>query len=382
MKKRLIDLPEENDYDYDRMKTLFPELEAMKEAEQNPAYHGEGNAEIHTRLVCRAVTELPEWAGLGREERGILYLSALFHDIGKPVCTKLENGVFVSPKHTVTGSKIFRRMIYKKYASQYEAAFREREEIAWLIRYHGLPLHFWDRDRAEARLCRAAESVRLPLLYMLSKADILGRICEDTEDLLCNVECFREYGREINCYEGKPEFACDYTRFKYYNTGFDEGSSRIGRGTPLFDETEFTVFLMAGLPLAGKDTYIGEHLKEIPIVSLDDIRQEWGVSPADGSGAVADEARKRARVFLRRKESFVWDATNTVLSTRQKLRRLFEDYGARVITVYVEAPYEELLRRNKKRDRSVPEAVIDRMLEKMDMVEPSEGYGVIYSVGV
>ena len=196
------------------------------------------------------------------------------------------------------------------------------------------------------------------------------------------MECFREYGREINCYEGKPEFACDYTRFKYYNDGFDEGSSRIGRGTPLFDETEFTVFLMAGLPLAGKDTYIGEHLKEIPIVSLDDIRQEWGVSPADGSGAVADEARKRARVFLRRKESFVWDATNTVLSTRQKLRRLFEDYGARVITVYVEAPYEELLRRNKKRDRSVPEAVIDRMLEKMDMVEPSEGYGVIYSVGV
>ncbi len=36
---------------------------------------------------------------------------------------------------------------------------------------------------------------------------------------------------------------------------------------------------MCGLPLAGKDTYIKENFKEIEVISLDDIREEFNISP-------------------------------------------------------------------------------------------------------
>lgn len=186
------------------------------------------------------------------------------------------------------------------------------------------------------------------------------------------MEYFKEYCRELDCYERKPVFANEYTRLRFYQ------GARVWQKDCLYDETEFPVYLMSGLPLAGKDTFIREYLKDIPVISLDDIREEWGIGPEDGSGAVAAEARERAKVYLRKKQPFVWDATNIVSDTRRKLYSLCEGYGARVTVFYIEAPYEQLLKRNQIRKRSVPVPVIDRMIGKMDMVEPSECYSVKY----
>ena len=75
-------------------------------------------------------------------------------------------------------------------------------------------------------------------------------------------------------------------------------------------------------------------------------------------------------------KSFVWNATNIVRETRQKLAELFAGYGARVHILYLEAPYGELLDRNRKRERHIPENVLENMIRKLEVPEPWEAYEV------
>src|SRR6202035_2140763 len=100
---------------------------------------------------------------------------------------------------------------------------------------------------------------------------------------------------------------------------------------------------MSGLPGAGKDTWIRQHLPDWPIVSLDAVRDELDVDPADEQGQVINRAREQAREYLRQGRSFVWNATNLSRQLRGQCIQLFADYHARVRIVFVEASAERLL---------------------------------------
>lgn len=58
----------------------------------------------------------------------------------------------------------------------------------------------------------------------------------------------------------------------------------------------------------------------------------------------------------------------------------FSSYNARVIFIYLEIPYNELLDRNNLRKRYIPENVLNNMIDKFDMIENTEGYKVEYHV--
>lgn len=346
-----------------------PQLSALKEVPQNPEYHGEGDVYRHTEMVCRELVNLPEWQELEPEEQELLFLSAAFHDIGKAVCTKQEGGKWVSPKHTIAGEKDFRRLVYRE-AECFGLTFRQREMVAKLVRFHGLPVWFWTKKRMEFKLLKAAESIPLRLLYLLSKADARGRIAEGQGRMEEHVELFADYAKELNVWENPHGFANPFTKYQYFHK---EG---LWQGAKLYDDTEFDVILMSGLPLAGKDTWIGKNGKGLPVISLDGIREELGVPPAKETGKVVRIAVERAREYLRRKEPFIWNATNLIRETRQKLTGLFAGYGARVHILYLETPYGELLARNQKRVRHIPGHVLEDMIKKLEIPEPWEAYEV------
>lgn len=348
-------------------------LSRLKNIPQNPEYHGEGDVYQHTEMVCGKLVELPEWRELEKEEQELLFLAAAFHDIGKAVCTKQEDGQWVSPKHTIIGEKEFRRIAYKE-AEQFGLTFRQRETAAKLIRYHGLPVWFWTKRRPELDLLKAAESIPLRLLYLLSKADVQGRIEKQSGKMEENVELFADYARESGVWEKPFLFANPYTKYQYFHK---EG---LWQEAELYDDTEFDVILMSGLPLAGKDSWIGKNGKEMPVISLDEIREKMGISPTKGSGKVVQAALEEAKNLLRRKEPFIWNATNIIQETRQKLVGLFAGYGARVHIMYLEAPYRELLARNRKRERYIPELVLEDMIKKMELPAPWEAYDVKGSI--
>ncbi len=63
------------------MKTILPELEAMKGCEQPPQFHPEGDVFRHTRIMLQL---LPDEVSLP------LVFSVLFHDIGKPPTASVD----------------------------------------------------------------------------------------------------------------------------------------------------------------------------------------------------------------------------------------------------------------------------------------------------
>lgn len=374
MKQDMIQEVIKNKFKFDKISICLPLIEQFKKVPQNPVYHREGNVYNHTKNVCNTLETIEEWNAFSEKEKGLLYIAALFHDIGKLYYTKIENEKIVSPKHAVKGAERFREFIYKECADKFYLSFTDREQIASLIRYHGLPLWFMEKSKIEFSLIKASNCLNMRLLYVLAKADLLGRECDDKDKLLEKVYYFKEYAKELNCFLSERKFANEYTKFQYLNEKVD------WYGYELFDSTQFDVFMMSGFPLSGKDTYIEQNLNQYPVISLDDIRQEFGISPKEGSARVAAIAKERAKEFLRKKKTFVWNATNIIKDTRKKLCNLFTAYGARVTIIYVEAPYEKLLERNKIRERTIPEDVLEHMIHKWDMVEKFEAYHVQYCI--
>ncbi|MGL5434181.1 MAG: AAA family ATPase [Lachnospiraceae bacterium] len=372
----MIEYLEMQQYQFSAIAERFPIIAELHGVEQNPNWHSEGDVFIHTRNVCDAVITLPEWKTLNQEERGLLYLAALFHDIGKKSCSRIEHGVITSPKHAVIGARMFREYWYRNQEYASGLSWNQRETVVSLIRFHGLPPLFMEKNNMDQYLLKAREMAPYPLLYLLAKADLLGRECRDQKVLLEMVDYFREYVLELGCYFDKWDFANEFTKNRYYQ------GTNVRADEALYDTAEFTVYLMSGLPLAGKDTYIIKMLSELPMISLDEIRQEMSLKPGKGSAAVAAEAKERARQLLRKKQAFVWNATNLLFDTRSKLCRLFEAYGARVQIIYLEQPYNVLLERNQKRDRYIPLPVLERMITKLEIPEPWETYRVIYDLSV
>jgi predicted kinase len=95
---------------------------------------------------------------------------------------------------------------------------------------------------------------------------------------------------------------------------------------------------------------------------------------------VIAEARELARTYLRQHKSFVWNATNVTRSRRGRLIDLFIDYGARVRIIYLEVPPAEVLRRNRERERVVPEGVIWNMAAHLELPEITEAHHVDWIV--
>ena len=135
--------------------------------------------------------------------------------------------------------------------------------------------------------------------------------------------------------------------------------------------------LMSGPPGAGKDTWLHAHCPNLPVVSLDILRETLDIDPTDSQGPVIAAAKEMAREHLRAGTSFAFNATNVVRDTRARWIRLARDYSFQVKIVYLEPPLPRLLAQNKKRPAPVPESVILSLLEKLDVPLVSEAHEIL-----
>jgi predicted kinase len=192
-------------------------------------------------------------------------------------------------------------------------------------------------------------------------------------ELLERVALFGLSAEDLACWDYPRAFASDHSRLHYFRTpGADPTYAA-------FDDTVCTVTLMSGLPGAGKDTWIREHMADVPVIALDDIRRELGIGASGNQGEVVMTAKARARDFLRHRQSFIWNATNVIRGLRSQLIDLFTAYHARVRIVYVEAPFATVLARNSRRQYPVPQAVIEKLAGKLELPDPTEAHEVIWT---
>lgn len=343
-----------------------PWIESLAACPQDPRHHAEGDVAVHTRLVLEAMTADPAFQERSPEDRDVLFAAALLHDIGKPSVTRRDpDGAITSPGHSVRGAILARRILWRL-----SVPFAAREQIVALVRNHQRPFHLIDRADARRLAIETSQTARCDLLMILANSDARGRICLDQPRLLEQVALFEEFCRDLGCLSRQYPFASGHARFAYFR------SPDRDPDYPAYDDSRGEAILLSGLPGAGKDHWIRHSGLDWPVVGLDDLREEMGIAPADPQGPVIRRAREIARGYLRAGTPFIWNGTNLSRRIRGQCIDLFADYRARVRIVYVEVPEERLRRQNRSRSRPVPESVLERLLDRWEVPDPTEGHQV------
>ena len=88
----------------------LPELAAIVGVAQDLEWHPEGDVWTHTSHAVDALVAFPDWAGMAADERLVLMMSVLLHDVGKAVCTRTEfkggRDRITSPGHEAIGGDL------------------------------------------------------------------------------------------------------------------------------------------------------------------------------------------------------------------------------------------------------------------------------------
>lgn len=362
-----------NNKDWSALEKQFSWVADMKHVPQSKIHHAEGNVDVHTQMVLDELQYVDDYNSLAEQDRELLWAAALLHDVEKRSTTVVEeDGSITAKGHARRGEYTARSILYRDI----ETPFEIREQIASLVRLHGLPLWLLERPRSQQKVVEASLRLNTNHLAILSEADVLGRICSNPKELIDNIQIFREYCKETNCWAEARFFESNHARYRYFNS--DEGYIDY---VP-FDDFKSKVILLSGLPGMGKDHYIQSRNKDLPVVSLDDIRRKNKIDPTDSkrNGWVVQEAKEQARVYLRAKQDFIWNATNITHLMRSQLIDLFVGYGAYVTIDYIEKPYTVWRKQNRDRNYPLSEHVLDKMLSKLEIPQLTEAHEVNYIV--
>lgn len=346
------------------LRAQWPWIEAMHACPQDPEWHAEGDVGVHTEMVLRALVQLPGFRALPPDQRWIVWLAALLHDVAKPRVTRTDpDGRITSRGHSSAGAIQARGLLWRL-----GVPFDVREAVCALVRSHQVPFFLIDRDGARGQAIRLSQVLRCDHLALVALADALGRHAADKQRLIDNVELFSLLCEEHGCSSTPWTFASDHARVL---CGVDPVRDPLA---PALPEPEFTVTVMSGLPASGKDTWLRTHAPGLPQVCLDDLREEMDVDPADNQGRVVQAAREKAKGYLRARIPFAWNATNLSVRRRAPILGLCHAYGARVRIVCTEASPEELAARNQARASPVPKRVIERMIGRWEVPTPLEAH--------
>lgn len=343
-------------------------VRAMMACPQDSIHHGEGDVWTHTKLVCQKLVAQPAFLRQPDEIKDALFAAAVLHDVAKPATYAIEDGRITAKNHAPKGAIMARRILWEM-----GVPFEQREMICGLIRYHMRPFHLLDVSNAESYVAQISLTVRCDLLAIFVAADNHGRIAPTIAQNDEQILIFEDFCRELNCWDRPYPFYSDHARYVHFNLGREITNAS-------FDDTRCPVTVMVGMPGSGKDRWIKENGGDLPVVSLDDLRRELDVDPADSQDRIIAAAQKQAREYLRSARPFIWNATNISKTVRGKCLRLLQQYNARIRLVYVEAAVGALQSQNKNRIHSVPEAVVDKLLSKWEVPDLTEAHEIIHVI--
>ncbi len=139
--------------------------------------------------------------------------------------------------------------------------------------------------------------------------------------------------------------------------------------------TSSKIVITVGLPGSGKSTYLAR--QKVNAISSDEIRRLLADDPTDQSihAKVFATIRYliRQRIAVGRRITYV-DATHLTRWERRPYVQLARRYGSKLEALYFNVPIEICIKRNKKRDRKVPEEAIRKMANRLQPPTKKEGF--------
>ena len=150
---------------------LYPELTALIGCKQDPEWHPEGDVWNHTLLVCDSMANICKRENIAGEDKVVLMLAALCHDLGKPATTFVrEDGRIVSPGHAEVGVDISR-----KFLNSIGCFPRIIEKVIPLVKEHLSHIQKDISPRTVRRLANRLYPATIKELGWLAEADHSGR---------------------------------------------------------------------------------------------------------------------------------------------------------------------------------------------------------------
>ncbi|MDO8496671.1 MAG: HD domain-containing protein [bacterium] len=149
---------------------LHPEIKALIGVPQNPKYHPEGDVWTHVKMVIDSAVDLAREKQLNEEDKKVLMLSALCHDLGKPAATKQdEDGRITSRGHEDIIEPA------QKFLSMLHIGKDLADRVILLVKDHMFIHNNPDStDSAIRRLAKRIYPATIEELAYLATADIKG----------------------------------------------------------------------------------------------------------------------------------------------------------------------------------------------------------------
>lgn len=158
---------------------LHPELPPLKETPQHPAWHPEGDVWIHTLLVVDEMVLIVEREELSSDVAFPLMLAALVHDFGKPLCTRMVDGIWRSTGHEQAGEAPARSFLRAVGVSSVDT-----ERIVGIVKDHMKPTNLYQQevqtnipvtDGTIRKLAARIAPATMNELLLVAEADFFGR---------------------------------------------------------------------------------------------------------------------------------------------------------------------------------------------------------------
>lgn len=184
---------------------LFPELKALVGCPQEKDWHPEGDVWVHTLQAIDEAFKLIDY--LPKAQKITVMLAVLFHDLGKPSTTQEIGGRIRSLAHEEAGVAPTEKMLDRLNIHTIDG-YHVREQVIALVANHLKPGQFYKQketitDGAFRRLARKCE---MDLLYLVAKADSLGRHADDAPEPNADAqEWFRERVLTLGVEKSAPE---------------------------------------------------------------------------------------------------------------------------------------------------------------------------------
>lgn len=159
--------------------TLFPELDALRDVPQDPEWHPEGDVWTHNNMVIDQAVRVCNDDDLDNEERLIVMLGALCHDLGKPATTKFERERWRSIDHEEQGIEPSR-----SFLTRIGAPPSIIEAVIPLVAHHLKPFNLFRDKASNSAIRRLALKAPLDRLCKVARADFLGRATPDAQAVM------------------------------------------------------------------------------------------------------------------------------------------------------------------------------------------------------